>query len=191
MAAKRFFGKKSRDVNPAESATLIGMLAANTAFNPRKNPEKSKTRRNVVLDRMVSEKFLSKEDGEKWKASDIKLRYQRIDHNTGIAPYFREQIRIKAEKILEDKYGDEYNLFTDGLKITTTIDSHLQKYAADAVSQQMKLLQDEFDKHWKDRDPWENRITSYNVCYTKLLRLTFSLAAVAVANTSKRLSAAL
>ena len=154
VAAMRFFGKKSRDLNPAEAATLVGMLAANTAYNPRINPERSLKRRNIVLKRMRDYGVISENEYIKWKQSKITLKYKRIDHNTGVAPYFREKIRVSAQKVLEDEYGDEYDIYSDGLKIYTTIDATLQDYAEKAVDQQMKRLQDEFDRHWKGRSAW-------------------------------------
>ena len=155
-AAHRFFSKGSKYLDPAESATLIGMLAANTRYNPHRNPELSRKRRNIVLDRMAEHGAISKAEAEKFKATPIRLKYNRIDVNTGIAPYFRAKIRKEIEYILKDKYGDEYNLLTDGLKITTTIDSKLQSYAEYAVHIRMKKLQQEFNNQWKGRDPWYN-----------------------------------
>lgn len=161
VAAQRFFGKKSRDLNPAEAATLVGMLAANTAFNPRINPDRSKNRRNIVLGRMGKQGFLTTAEVEKWKKSSVQLNYRRIDLNSGISPYFRERIRVQVTQILEDKYGDQYDLYTDGLKITTTIDSRLQDYAEQAMRQHMSGLQQEFDDHWKGREPWEKNRQVY------------------------------
>ncbi|WP_430813882.1 penicillin-binding protein 1A [Carboxylicivirga sp. RSCT41] len=166
IASQRFFGKKSQDLNPAEAATLVGMLAANTAYNPRLNPERSLKRRNIVLSRMHEHGTLSENQYNKWKQSKIKLNYRRIDHNTGIAPYFREKIRIQAQDILEDEYGDEYDIYSDGLKIYTTIDAQLQEYAEKAVDQQMTRLQDEFDRHWKGRSAW----AKHPQVYTNALR---------------------
>ncbi len=155
-AAQRYFNKHSADLEAQEAAVLVGMLAANTAYNPRVNAENSIKRRNIVLDRMQEFGFLSKAEAEKLKKSELSLNYHRMDHNTGIAPYFREMIRKKVEKILADEYGDEYNLFKDGLKIYTTIDPTLQQYADEAVQQHMAALQTEFKNHWKNRDPWKD-----------------------------------
>ncbi|WP_439182987.1 penicillin-binding protein 1A [Carboxylicivirga taeanensis] len=166
MASQRFFGKKSRELNPAEAATLVGMLAANTAYNPRLNPERSLQRRNVVLKRMQEHGSISGNEYLKWSQSKIELNYRRIDHNTGIAPYFREKIRIQAQEILEKKYGVEYDIYSDGLKIFTTIDAQLQEYAELAVAQQMKRLQEEFDRHWKGQSPWSR----HPQVYTNALR---------------------
>ena len=154
-AAHRFFNKKSKYLDPAESATLIGMLAANTRYNPHRNPELSRKRRNIVIDRMAEHGAITTDEAKKYKSTTIKIDYNRIDPNTGIAPYFRSRIKKQITDILKDKYGDEYNLLTDGLKITTTINSKIQNYAEYAVHVQMKRLQQEFDRHWKGRDPWE------------------------------------
>ena len=161
-AALRFFSKHSSDLQPKEAAVLVGMLAANTAYNPRLNPKRSATRRNVVLGRMAEFGFLNKEKAEKLKKSDLGLKYHKIDHNTGIAPYFREVIRKEVEAILEEEYGDHYDLYKDGLKIYTTIDATLQKYADEAVQQHMASLQQEFKYHWKNRDPWKKKPSVFN-----------------------------
>ncbi len=166
VASQRFFGKKSRQLNPAESATLVGMLAANTAYNPRLNPERSLQRRNIVLKRMQEHGALTENEYLKWSQSKIELNYRRIDHNTGVAPYFREKIRIQVQEILEDKYGDEYDIYSDGLKIYTTIDARLQEYAEQAVDQQMARLQEEFNRHWKGQSAWAN----HPQVYTNALR---------------------
>ncbi len=161
-AAMRYFNKHSSDLNAPEAAVLVGMLAANTAYNPRINPGKSKKRRNVVLTRMKEYGFLSEKEYDTYADSDIKLNYHKMDHNTGIAPYFREQIRKQAEKILEEKYGEEYSLYSDGLKIYTSIDPTLQRYADVAVQKHMAALQNEFKIHWKNRDPWKNHPEVFN-----------------------------
>nr|WP_321453668.1 transglycosylase domain-containing protein [uncultured Carboxylicivirga sp.] len=161
MASRRFFGKHSKELNPAEAATLVGMLAANTAYNPRLHPERSVKRRNIVLRRMNEQGFLKDTEYQKWKQSKLVLHYHRIDHNSGIAPYFRERIRVEAQKILEEKYGDQYDIYSDGLRIFTTINSTLQEYAEQAVHQQMERLQGEFERHWKNRDPWEKHPNIY------------------------------
>lgn len=156
-ASQRFFQKRSRFLNPAESATLVGMLAANTAYNPRLNPEKSQARRNIVLKRMQEQGFIKQKEYEQWRNAPVTINYNRIDHNSGIAPYFRERIRVKVEEILADKYGSDYNIYTDGLKIYTTIDSRLQSYADAAMAKHMAYLQKEFEQHWKNKEPWASQ----------------------------------
>jgi len=151
-AAWRFFGKPSADLNISESATLIGMLAANTSYNPRLHPENAMKRRNIVFSRMHTQGFISGEEADKLKQKPIILNYRLMDINNGTAPYFRDFVRIRAEKILDDKY----DLESDGLRIFTTINPVLQSYAEEAVEKHMKKLQDEFDHHWKGREPWES-----------------------------------
>ena len=165
-ASFRFFSKKSKFLNPSEAATLVGMLAANTKYNPRLNPDLSKARRNIVLKRMYEHNCLTEEEYNKWINTPIELNYNRIDRNSGIAPYFREKIRLKAEEILEDKYGDGYNLYTDGLKIYTTIDSRMQHYADDAVGKHMTRLQKAYIEQWKGTEPWR----SYPSVFTDAVR---------------------
>ena len=151
-AAWRFFGKPSSGLNISESATLIGMLAANTLYNPRLHPEHALDRRNIVFSRMHTQGFISAEEVEKLIQKPIILDYRLLDHHNGTAPYFRDFIRIRAERIL----GDEYDLETDGLRIYTTINPDLQSYAEAAIEKHMKKLQDEFGRHWKGREPWES-----------------------------------
>ncbi len=155
-ASHRFFSKSAKDLNPAEAATLIGMLAANTAYNPRLHPENSIKRRNIVLHRMESQGFLSHSETVKWFKTPINLKYKKIDHNTGIAPYFRNHLRTQVEEILKEKYSDTINLLTDGLRIYTSIDSRLQLYAEQSMQKHMARLQKEFNAHWKDLTPWKN-----------------------------------
>ncbi len=154
VAARRFFGKPSATLNPAEAATLIGMLAANTAYNPRVNYDKSIERRNIVLSRMASQEMLSTEEFEKYKSQPIKLNYKKLDYNNGPAPYFLEHIRPEVQNILKDKFGEKYNIYTDGLRITTTLDSTMQAYANQSVDIHLKQLQKEFTAHWSGRNPW-------------------------------------
>ena len=161
VAANRFFGKSSSKLTPPEAATLVGMLAANTAYNPKRNPEMSKKRRNIVLDRMLAQGFLTREETLQYKESPIRLSYSRLDNNQGPAAYFMEQIRMEAEKILEDEYGSDYNLYADGLRIYTTLDASLQKYAVKALKEHMQYLQKTFEAHWGKQEPWHNQPEVY------------------------------
>ena len=155
-AAQRFFSKPAKELNPAEAATLVGMLAANTAYNPRLHPDRAKKRRNIVLHRMETQGFLSHRETTKWMSTSVNLKYRRIDHNTGIAPYYRDQLKIQVESILQEEYCDTINLLTDGLRIYTSIDSRLQSYAEQSMQKHMRRLQKEFNAHWKNRTPWTN-----------------------------------
>ena len=117
VASNRFFGKSSSKLTAPEAATLVGMLAANTAYNPRLYPERSQQRRDIVLDRMRTNGFLTDEETEKYKQTPLKTSYSRVDLYFGPAPYFMEQVRIEAEKILSETYGTKYNIYADGLNI--------------------------------------------------------------------------
>ncbi|MCL2074514.1 MAG: transglycosylase domain-containing protein [Marinilabiliaceae bacterium] len=156
VAANRFFGKSSSALTVPEAATLIGMLAANTAYNPRINPERSLQRRNLVIDRMCKNGSISLEEAENFKETPLKLNYSRVDLYFGPAPYFMEQVRSEAEKILKEKYGTQYDILTDGLKIHTTLDATLQSFAVNALRTHMKYLQKTFDDHWGKQDPWHD-----------------------------------
>lgn len=155
VAANRFFGKASSHLTPPEAATLVGMLAANTSYNPRLYPDRSMQRRNIVLDRMQAQGFLSEEESEKYKTIPIKTSYSRLDSNNGPAPWFLEQVRIQTEAILSELPEQKYNIYTDGLKIRTTLDSRLQSYAVSAVKAHLSYLQKSFDEEWKGREPWD------------------------------------
>lgn len=154
-ASQRFFSKSAGDLHPYEAATLIGMLAANTAYSPRLYPEQSWKRRNIVLRRMEEQGWIDAGDYSKWIAEPIHLSYRRIDHNTGIAPYFRDILQKELENYLKDNFGDSINLYTDGLRIYTSIESEIQAYAEGAVTREMNRLQKEFNEHWKNQSPWD------------------------------------
>lgn len=157
VAAERFFSKSPAEINLPEAAVLVGVLKANHLFNPRLHPDKSLERRNIVIDQMVKEKFLTSGEGKKYKAEPLNLRYSLITYNQGPASYFLEYIRpALMEWCLSHtkENGEHYNLYTDGLKIYTTLDYSLQRYAREAVGEQMKQLQVLFDEHWKGKVPW-------------------------------------
>jgi penicillin-binding protein 1A len=156
-ASWRFFNKSAKELKLTEAAVLIGMLKATTTYNPRLNPEKSRERRNVVLAQMVKYKFLDEAQFKKLKETPLILDYQFHTHSEGLAPYFRESLRVELAKwcaTQKKKNGEPYNLYTDGLKIYTTIDSKMQLLAERAVRLKMSALQDEFDAHWKGKNPW-------------------------------------
>ncbi|NJK85287.1 MAG: PBP1A family penicillin-binding protein [Bacteroidales bacterium] len=156
-ASRRFFGKKPSELNIQESALLVGMLKATGIYNPQTHPKNALARRNVVLSQMVKYNYLEKEKADSIKELPVKLNYFRITHNEGPAPYFREHLRqemLEWCKKNRKKDGTEYNIYTDGLKIYTTINYDLQKYAEEAVNTHMKYLQKLFDSHWSKREPW-------------------------------------
>lgn len=156
-ATKRFFNKPAHNVKPEEAATLVGMLKATTYYNPRLYPERSKIRRNVVLNQMARYEYLAEDKADSLKSLPLTLDYHYVTHNDGMAPYFREKLRHELDRWFKEhpkENGTYYNLYTDGLKIYTTIDTRIQAFAEKAVSGHMKDLQKVFFQHWKDRKPW-------------------------------------
>ena len=156
-ASERYFSKPASKLNQQEAATLVGMLKATTTYNPRRYPDRSKGRRNVVLGQMEKYNMLSSTEADSLMQLPMQVRYKRVDHNEGMATYFREFMRPELEKWCKNQTGEDgkpLNLYRDGLKIYTTIDSKLQQYAETAMREHMKDLQATFYKHWGRRAPW-------------------------------------
>lgn len=159
VASERYFSKSPSEISVPEAAVLVGILKANSLFNPRLHPDKSLQRRNVVIDQMMKHEYLTEHEAEKYKAAPLGLNYRLITYNQGPAPYLLEHLRptlIEWCRSNVKPNGEPYNLFTDGLKIHTTIDYNLQLYARQSVNEHMKNLQKVFDEHWKGRTPWGN-----------------------------------
>lgn len=159
VASQRYFSKLPNELSTPEAATLVGMLKANTSYNPRLNPKDSKKRRNTVMSLMVESGSLDKSDYDSFKGEDIKLKYRNVVGSQGIAPYLRNQLQPEIKAILSDlkkEDGSSYNLFTDGLRIELTLNGELQELAEKAVKANMKKLQAQFDKHWAGKSPWGN-----------------------------------
>ncbi|MEJ7646306.1 MAG: transglycosylase domain-containing protein [Chryseolinea sp.] len=159
-AAQRFFSKTASTLTVDEGAILIGMLKATTSYNPRVYPERAFHRRNVVLSQMMKYKFLGKKAADSLMVKPIELKINKISHHQGLAPYFREY--LKAELLTwcrnnKKADGSAYNLYTDGLKIYTTVDSKLQRYAENAMTQQMTIVQKQFFDHWGKEKPWKGK----------------------------------
>jgi penicillin-binding protein 1A len=157
VAAERFFSKSVSDLTVPEAAVLIGILKANSLFNPRLHPEQSVKRRNIVIDQMVRHKFIAKAEGEKFKSEPLGLNYRLITYNQGPAPGLLEYLKDELTDWClnhQKENGEKYNLYTDGLKIYTTVDYEMQKFARSAVNEHMKSLQSKFDEHWKNKPPW-------------------------------------
>ncbi|MEO0339237.1 MAG: transglycosylase domain-containing protein [Bacteroidota bacterium] len=157
VAAKRFFGKPLRDLTIEESAVLVCMLKANTAYNPVKNPNLSTKRRNVVLKRMAQAQLISQIELDSLEQIPLATNYVKEGKNQGLATYFRSHLQPEIEGILEDikkSDGSDYSLVKDGLKIYTTLDARLQQYAEEAIQENMPKIQTNFYKDWKNRKSW-------------------------------------
>ena len=155
VASERFFSKLPKDLNVHEAAVLIGLLKANNFYNPHNNPDRARERRNVVIDLMQKNKYITSEQAQQYKSKPLVLKYSPITYTQGPAPYFTEKLKpqlLNWCKEHKKENGENYNLYTDGLIITTTIEYNLQIYAQQSVKDYMKNLQNVFDNHWKGRD---------------------------------------
>lgn len=152
-AARIYFDKETNKLEVPESALLIGMLKATSIYNPIRNPQKALERRNVALAQMNKYKFISAAELNTYKDTPIKLKEGRVDDGSDGDSYLRAAVDKYLEKWCKD---NDYNLYEDGLKIYTTIDSKLQQYAEEAVAEQMKTLQRRFYNVWGNEDPWED-----------------------------------
>ena len=150
-AAKTFFGTTPLKLTEVEAAMLVGMLKAPTKYSPVRNPANALFRRNTVLNQMRKYDYINNETYDSLKAKPIELKYQEEDHNDGLAPYFREYLR---QEILDWCAENGFNLYKDGLKIYTTINSKMQAMAEESVNTHVKFMQGKFFEHWKGREPW-------------------------------------
>jgi len=184
-AARVYFGKTPQTLKTEEAATLVGMCKNPSYYNPVRYAERAKGRRNVVLEQMYKADYISRADCDSLKALPMTLYFTRMDHKEGLAPYYREYLRMtltakkperknyaswQGQKFKEDSVswetnplygwcnknkktdGTNYNIYTDGLRIYSTIDSRMQQYAEDAVREHIGgTLQPEFFKEKKGR----------------------------------------
>jgi len=153
-AAKTFFNKKPIELNVEESALLVGMLKAPSFYNPVRHPERAQNRRNVVLFQMNKYDYINTELYDSLQLVPVNMNsYVLQDHTSGLAKHFREFIRAKLTNWCRQNFkadGTPYNLYADGLRIYTTINSKMQTYAEEAVSEHLSLtLQPDFFTHWK------------------------------------------
>ncbi len=157
VAANQLFSVSAKEIATEDAAVLVGMLKGNTLYSPVRNPENAVKRRNVVLGQMEKYGYLDAAVVDSLRGLPLELNYNREGSNQGIGTYFREHLRQDLKSLIEEYKkpdGESYSIYTDGLKIYTTIDARMQRYAEEAVTEQMKSLQATFDKHWKGRKPW-------------------------------------
>ncbi len=152
-ASKNYFNKEPDQLRTEESAMLIGMLKGTSNYNPIKNPKKALARRNVVLSQMAKYNYINKNEFKADTLIPIMLSQGTDDNDSQGDSYLRSAVARYLEKWCTD---NNYDLYEDGLKIYTTIDSKLQKYAEEAVSEQMRILQNTFNEAWGDQNPWRD-----------------------------------
>lgn len=144
-ASKTYFNTTPKDLTTDQAAVLVGMLKATTYYNPRTNPKNSLARRNTVLNNMVIHGDLTRDRYDELAQKPIELDFKVEENYDGQAKYFREAVAA----YLKDWCNEEgYDLYSSGLKIYTTIDTRMQKYAEDAARKQMKQVQQNFNNHW-------------------------------------------
>jgi len=160
-ASLRFFNKNPYDLKIEEAAVLVGMLKATSFYNPRRFPERATERRNVVISQLQRYEYIEDEKADSLKAIPLKLNYSPLAHNVGPAPYFRERVRHDATGILRDYnnlHSTNHNLYTDGIKVYTTIDYDLQRLAEEAIKRQLTAQQKVMDGYY--RQAAKSRATS-------------------------------
>jgi penicillin-binding protein 1A len=150
-ASRTFFSKDPMDLDVHESATLVGVLKATTSYSPFVNPERSLARRNVVLAQMNKYNYINREQFDTLSNKQIDLNPRIEYHIDGPQKYFRLTINSYLQDWCE---RNGYDLYADGLRIYSTIDSRMQQHAEDAVRERMEDLQKKFYAHWKGRNPW-------------------------------------
>lgn len=158
-ACTTYFQKDTKDVSLEEAAMLIGLLQAPSLYNPVRNPQNAINRRNTVIGQLEKYNFINEQQSDSLQKLPIKLNFQPDSHTSGLAQYFREVLKQDLMKWCKDHKkadGTPYNLYKDGLRIYTTIDTRMQEYAEDAVNTHMAELQKTFYDHWKGRVPWED-----------------------------------
>ena len=152
-AAKTYFSKEPKDLTINESAILVGMFKNSGLYNPIRNPQGVINRRNVVFSQMEKGKIISEKEKERLQSLPLKLNFKLETHKEGTATYFREYLRDYMKKWVEENKkpdGSDYDIYRDGLKIYTTIDSRMQAHAETAVTAHMANLQEEFFRQSKD-----------------------------------------
>lgn len=152
-ACKTYFGTTPDRLTVEQAAVLVGMLKATTYYNPIVNPKNCLKRRNIVLSNLAGKGYLSRSELDSIKQIPIKLDYSVETNYDGQAQYFRAAI---AQRLAPWCKENGYDLYTDGLKIYTTIDTRMQQYAEQAATQQMRQVQRNFDSHWGNEEPWQD-----------------------------------
>ncbi|MFT4031899.1 MAG: transglycosylase domain-containing protein [Siphonobacter sp.] len=157
-AARVYFGKQPQDLNIQEGAVLVGLQKATTSYNPFLNPERSKDRRNVVIAQMAKYSYLKPAEADSLSKLDLGVRTDREkalqeEEAVGYEGYFKKYIADIVNRWAEAN-DERVDLYTDGLKIYTTIDSHMQTEAIGAMQETMRKTQREFKGHWGSKNPW-------------------------------------
>ena len=176
-ASRTFFNKSPMKLKVEEAALLVGVVNAPTRYSPILNPEASRARRDLVINQMAKYDYITQQEADSLTSQPIDMSdYNVMSHKTGIARYFREHIRGKLKDWCKTHYkpnGENYDLYKDGLKIYTTINSKMQKYAEEAVEEHLSQdLQPAFNKHWEGHEhaPFEFEADSADKEIEKIMK---------------------
>ncbi|GGE62462.1 penicillin-binding protein 1A [Pedobacter psychrotolerans] len=161
-AARVYFNTTPDKLTLTQAATLVGMQKGITMYSPTRHPERSRDRRNTVMAMMVKSELLSQQEFEEQKDKPLGLKFNAATVNDGIAPYFRSVLKNDIKNIFQEQGitkpdGSAYDLDRDGLKIYTTINYDMQKYAEEAQKEYMKVLQAQFLASWRGRNPFKGK----------------------------------
>ncbi|WP_239384397.1 penicillin-binding protein 1A, partial [Delftia tsuruhatensis] len=151
MAARTYFDKPAARLTVLESATLVGMLKGTSYYNPVLNPDRALYRRNTVLSQMVKRGVLRQAEFDQLGKRPMRIDFERQEEPQGMAPHFAQQLR---KWLIDWADRNDYNIYTDGLVVHTTIDSRLQTWANQAVARQTRTLQGVANGAWSQRDGW-------------------------------------
>ncbi len=160
-AAETYFGKQQQDLTIEEAAVLVGMFKNPNRLNPKSHPNDSRKRRSVVLSQMAKYEYINEVERDSLNEIDIDISsFKRDHHSAGPAPYFRQELAKWVKNLLKDKQyykpdGTPYDIYTDGLKIYTTLNYDMQIAAEEEMAKHMKNVQETYFKVWKKRDPWK------------------------------------
>ena len=152
-ACKTYFNTTPSELTLDQMAVLVGMLKATTYYNPRINPKNSLKRRNIVLSNMLRHNDINRAQYDSISAKPITLNYSVESNYDGKALYYREYLASYLKDWCEE---NDYDLYSSGLKIYTTLDSRMQEYAEQAAIKQMKIVQRNFKNHWGNEEPWQD-----------------------------------
>ncbi len=185
-ASEIYFSKPQSELSINESAMFIGMLKSPTYYNPYRNPENARRRREVVLKQMVRAGRLDAGLYDSLRQAPLEVKMQRQSHVDGLAPYFRMELRKEIRRILADPTrakvdGEPYDVNRDGLRVFTTIDPRIQELAEEAAWEHMSQLQATYREQWADKDPWtyveyegeEQKTTEQELDYRKRRLVSF------------------
>lgn len=154
-AAKTYFNTTPKELKTEECAILVGLLKATSSYNPKINPKRSLERRNIVLGNLKTHHDLTEAAYDSLVALPIQLNFNVENVYDGKALYFRQEIAKYLKEAFQKK-GMDVDLYSDGLKIYTTLNSKMQDYAEKAVNKQMRTIQQRFKSHWGNEDPWQD-----------------------------------